>query len=101
MGGSYSDSPKYIYEALRRSGYRGKVYWSYAKGSAGFPKDATLVKRNSWAYLRALARAEFWVDNQGFPQWITKRRATTYIQTWHGTALKRMGLNTPQVRAMP
>lgn len=100
LGGSYSDSPKYIYEALRRSGYRGRVYWSYAKGSGGFPQDATLVKRNSWAYLRALARAEFWVDNQGFPQWIGKRRGTTYIQTWHGTALKKMGVNTPQVRAM-
>ena len=100
LGGSYSDSPKYIYEALRRSGHRGRVYWSYAKSSGGFPQDATLVKRNSWAYLRALARAEFWVDNQGFPQWIGKRRGTTYIQTWHGTALKKMGVNTPQVRAM-
>ncbi len=100
MGGSYSDSPKYIHEALRRSNYRGKVFWSYANTTAGFPKEATLVKRNSWAYLRALARAEFWIDNQGFPQWISKRRGTTYIQTWHGTALKRMGMNTPQVRAM-
>ena len=100
MGGSYSDSPKYIYEALRRSNHRGKVFWSYANTTAGFPKEATLVKRNSWAYLRALARAEFWIDNQGFPQWIGKRRGTTYIQTWHGTALKRMGMNTPQVRAM-
>ncbi|HEU5428090.1 MAG TPA: CDP-glycerol glycerophosphotransferase family protein [Actinocrinis sp.] len=100
MGGSYSDSPKYIYEALRRSNHRGKVFWSYANTTAGFPKDATLVKRNSWAYLRALARAEFWIDNQGFPQWISKRRGTTYLQTWHGTALKRMGMNTPQVRAM-
>lgn len=101
MGGSYSDSPKYIYEALRRSGHRGKAFWSYAKTTGGFPKDATLVKRNSWSYLRALARAEYWVDNQGFPQWIGKRRGTTYIQTWHGTALKRMGMNTPHVRAMP
>ncbi len=100
MGGSYSDSPKYIYEALRRSKHRGKVYWSHAATAGGFPKDATLVKRNSWAYLRALARAEFWIDNQGFPQWIGKRRGTTYIQTWHGTALKRMGMNTPHVRAM-
>ncbi|HEU5356459.1 MAG TPA: CDP-glycerol glycerophosphotransferase family protein [Actinocrinis sp.] len=100
MGGSYSDSPKYIYEALRRSNHRGKVFWSYANATTGFPKEATLVKRNSWAYLRALARAEFWIDNQGFPQWIAKRRGTTYIQTWHGTALKRMGMNTPQVRAM-
>jgi CDP-glycerol glycerophosphotransferase len=100
LGGSYSDNPKYIYEALRRSGYQGRVYWSHAKGTGGFPNDATLVKRNSWAYLLALARAEFWVDNQGFPQWIGKRRGTTYIQTWHGTALKKMGANTPQVKAM-
>ena len=100
LGGSYSDSPKYIYEALRASGYEGRVHWSHAAGTGGFPKDATLVKRNSWAYLRALARAEFWVDNQGFPQWIGKRRGATYIQTWHGTALKKMGADTPQVRAM-
>lgn len=100
LGLSYSDSPKYIYEELRASGYKGRVYWSHAKGTAGFPSDATLVKRNSWAYLRALARAEFWVDNQGFPQWITKRPQTTYIQTWHGTPLKTMGANTPQIKAM-
>jgi CDP-glycerol glycerophosphotransferase len=100
LGGSYSDSPKYIYEALRDSGYKGRVYWSYAKSGAGFPKAATLVRRNSWGYLRALARAEYWIDNQGFPQWIGKRRGTTYVQTWHGTAFKKMGANTPQVRAM-
>jgi CDP-glycerol glycerophosphotransferase len=100
LGLSYSDSPKYIYEALRASGYKGRVYWSHAKSTGGFPADAVLVKRNSWAYLRALARAEFWVDNQGFPQWITKRPETTYIQTWHGTPLKTMGVHTPQIKAM-
>ncbi|HEU5332102.1 MAG TPA: CDP-glycerol glycerophosphotransferase family protein [Actinocrinis sp.] len=100
LGGSYSDSPKYIHEALRRSGYKGRVTWSYAKSTAGFPRDAVLVERGSWKYLRALARAEFWIDNQGFPQWIGKRSGTTYVQTWHGTALKKMGANTPQVKAM-
>ena len=100
MGLSYSDSPKYIYEALRRHGYQGRVTWSYVENTNGFPKDADLVLRNSWSYLRALARAEFWVDNQGYPQWMAKRPQTTYIQTWHGTALKTMGVNTPQVKAM-
>ena len=100
MGLSYSDSPKYIYEALRRHGYQGQVTWSYVENTNGFPKDANLVLRNSWSYLRALARAEFWVDNQGYPQWMAKRPQTTYIQTWHGTALKTMGVNTPQVKAM-
>jgi CDP-glycerol glycerophosphotransferase len=100
LGRSYSDNPKYIHQALRAAGYKGRVYWSHSGGTGGFPKDATLVKRGSLGYLRALARAEFWVDNQGFPQWMRKRPQTTYIQTWHGTAFKAMGLNTPQVKAM-
>ena len=100
LGRSYSDSPKYIHLALRAAGHKGRVYWSHAGSAGGFPNDAKLVKRGSWEYLRALARAEFWVDNQGFPQWIRKRPQTTYIQTWHGTALKTMGVNTPQVKAM-
>jgi CDP-glycerol glycerophosphotransferase len=31
---------------------------------------------------------------------MAKRKQTTYIQTWHGSALKTMGVNTPQVKAM-
>ncbi|WP_034267389.1 bifunctional glycosyltransferase/CDP-glycerol:glycerophosphate glycerophosphotransferase [Actinospica robiniae] len=100
LGLSYSDSPKYLYQALRRHEYTGKMYWSYAENGNGFPKEAALLRRMSWGYVWALARAEFWVDNQGFPQWMGKRKQTTYIQTWHGTALKTMGVNTPQVRAM-
>jgi CDP-glycerol glycerophosphotransferase len=100
VGLSYSDSPKYIYEALRRNRYPGRVYWAYEESSNGFPKEANLVKRLSWGYVWALARAEFWVDNQGFPKWMGKRKQTTYLQTWHGTALKTMGIHTPQVRAM-
>lgn len=100
LGMSYSDNPKYIYEALRRHNYPGRITWSYAENTNGFPKDAHLVGRASWSYLRALARAEFWVDNQGFPQWMAKRNQTTYIQTWHGTAVKTMGVHTPQVKAM-
>lgn len=100
LGLHYSDSPKYIYKTLRQHKYPGRITWSYAENTNGFPKDADLVRRGSWSYLRALARAEFWVDNQGFPQWMGKRKQTTYIQTWHGSALKTMGVNTPQVKAM-
>jgi CDP-glycerol glycerophosphotransferase len=37
-----------------------------------------------------LARAGYWVNNQNFPTYIKKPRSTTYIQTWHGTPLKKM-----------
>jgi CDP-glycerol glycerophosphotransferase len=99
LGTQYSDNPKYIYEELRRSGVPLEAIWSYASSRRGFPKDATLVRRGSWAYYLALARAEFWVDNQGFPDGLRKRRATTYLQTWHGSAYKHMGLDEPQLKS--
>ncbi|WP_284579131.1 bifunctional glycosyltransferase family 2 protein/CDP-glycerol:glycerophosphate glycerophosphotransferase [Streptomyces sp. 2P-4] len=100
MGKQYSDSPKAIYEEMVRQGVPFEAVWSYAGAKpTGFPKEATLVKRWSWQYLRALAQAEFWIDNQGFPLALTKREGTTYIQTWHGSALKRMGFHEPRTKA--
>ncbi|WP_055603678.1 bifunctional glycosyltransferase/CDP-glycerol:glycerophosphate glycerophosphotransferase [Streptomyces aureus] len=100
LGKQYSDSPKAIYEEMRRQGIPFEAVWSYAGAKpTGFPEDATLVQRWSWQYLRALAQAEFWIDNQGFPLRLTKRPGTTYIQTWHGTALKRMGFDEPTTKA--
>jgi CDP-glycerol glycerophosphotransferase len=99
LGRQYSDNPRYIYEELCRSSARLDATWSYASTRRGFPKDATLVRRGSWAYYLALARAEFWVDNQGFPEGLRKRRGTTYLQTWHGSAYKLMGLDQPKLKS--
>ncbi|MEU5883306.1 CDP-glycerol glycerophosphotransferase family protein [Spirillospora sp. NPDC047279] len=99
LGKQYSDNPKYIYRELRRSGPPVKAIWSYESSARGFPKDATLVRRGSWGYFLALARAEFWIDNQGFPDGIRKRPETTYLQTWHGSALKTMGFDQPALKS--
>ncbi|MFS8202638.1 CDP-glycerol glycerophosphotransferase family protein [Streptomyces sp. CWNU-52B] len=96
LGRQYSDSPKALYEEMRRQNLDFDAVWSYTgSGPAGFPPDATLVRRWSLPYLKALARAEFWVDNQSYPLKLTKRPGTTYLQTWHGSALKRMGFDEP------
>ncbi|MEE1765824.1 bifunctional glycosyltransferase/CDP-glycerol:glycerophosphate glycerophosphotransferase [Streptomyces sp. SP18BB07] len=95
LGRQYSDSPRAIYEEMRRQGLDFDAVWSYTGRPEGFPADATLVRRWSLPYLRALARAEFWIDNQSFPLKLTKRPGTTYLQTWHGSALKRMGFDEP------
>jgi CDP-glycerol glycerophosphotransferase len=98
LGKQYSDSPRYIYEAAVAAGLDRlglDPVWSYARRTDGFPTDVRLVRRESWRYHLDLARAEFWVDNQGFPRVFSRRRETTYIQTWHGTPLKRMGFDSP------
>ncbi|MER6979461.1 CDP-glycerol glycerophosphotransferase family protein, partial [Streptomyces carpinensis] len=101
LGKQYSDSPRAIYEELRRRGAPITPIWSYAgERPEGFPKDAELVRRWSWGYLRALAQAEYWIDNQGYPLRLAKRPETTYIQTWHGSALKRMGFDEPGLRML-
>ncbi|GAB2975564.1 hypothetical protein GCM10023080_045320 [Streptomyces pseudoechinosporeus] len=96
LGRQYSDSPRAIYEEMRRQGLEFEAVWSYSGSPVGFPSDATLVRRWSLPYLKALARAEFWIDNQSYPLKLTKRPRTTYIQTWHGSALKRMGFDEPE-----
>ncbi|MFF8604705.1 CDP-glycerol glycerophosphotransferase family protein [Streptomyces sp. NPDC015346] len=99
LGKQYSDSPRAIYEEMRRQGLDFEAVWSYAGSPADFPKDAQLVRRWSLPYLKALARAEFWVDNQSYPLRLVKRPETTYIQTWHGSALKKMGFDQPSLKA--
>ncbi|MFD1657138.1 CDP-glycerol glycerophosphotransferase family protein [Streptomyces caeni] len=101
LGKQYSDSPRALYEEMRRRRLPVTAVWAYAGARPeGFPQDVELVRRWSWRYLRALAQAEFWIDNQGFPLKLAKRPETTYIQTWHGSALKRMGFDEPAHRVM-
>ena len=101
MGMQYSDSPKYVYEELKRSGLPYKPIWAYSRQREKFPQDCELIRRGSWRYYYELARAEYWVDNQGFPRQFSKRPQTTYLQTWHGTPLKHMGWDEPALAALP
>jgi CDP-glycerol glycerophosphotransferase len=103
MGMQYSDSPKYIYEAARDVGFDKlglTPVWSYSDNPEGFPAESAVVPRNGWRYNYLLARAQYWVDNQGFPRVYTKRPETTYLQTWHGTPLKTMGWDEPALAAL-
>jgi CDP-glycerol glycerophosphotransferase len=97
-GRQYSGNPRYIYEELRRSGVQMQAIWSYRCDRRGFPTGATLVRRHSWAYYLALARAGFWVDNEGFPLELNKRRETRYLQTWRGSPFKLVGFDHPRLK---
>ena len=49
------------------------------------------VRMGSVGYFRALARSGWLVNNATFPTEFSKRAGQTYLNTWHGTPLKRMG----------
>lgn len=98
MGTCYGDSPRAVHQEIVDRGLRIRGIWSYAASADGFPASARLVRRWSWRYLWALGRAEFWIDNQGFPHALAKPRHTTYLQTWHGSAYKRMGFDEARLK---
>ncbi|MGL6030551.1 MAG: CDP-glycerol glycerophosphotransferase family protein [Kurthia gibsonii] len=90
VGKQISDSPKNIYDELvkRNSDYR--YIWVY-NGKDEFKKSHTkVIKRLSPEYFYYLAKAKFWINNQNFPSYLKKNSKQTYIQTWHGTPLKKM-----------
>ncbi|WKA57716.1 bifunctional glycosyltransferase family 2 protein/CDP-glycerol:glycerophosphate glycerophosphotransferase [Planococcus shenhongbingii] len=92
MGKQYSDSPKYLYEHLFKSGRKYKYIWSFQDpGQVEVPGPAIKVKRNSLKHFYYLNRAKYWVDNQGIARLANKKENQVYIQTWHGTPLKKMG----------
>ncbi|MDQ1597039.1 MAG: CDP-glycerol glycerophosphotransferase [Microbacteriaceae bacterium] len=53
------------------------------------------VRYRSLGYFRALATSGYLVNNATFPPEFVKRPEQIYLNTWHGTPLKRMGYDMP------
>ncbi len=61
---------------------------------AGHPR-VRFVRYKSVGYFRALATSGFLINNATFPPEFGKRTGQIYLNTWHGTPLKRMGYDMP------
>lgn len=90
LGRSYGDSPRAIYRELIRTHPELKPVWASAVAIPDASKRTMVVKRLSWMYFWQLSRAGYWVNNQSFPHYVARRRSQVFVQTWHGTPLKRM-----------
>ena len=89
--GSYSDSPRVVFEALRARGDDHDWTWLTRPDQIGdFPTDVSTAEFGTAAARAALEAADVVVSNDhiGF-DW-DKRPGTVYLQTWHGTPLKRI-----------
>lgn len=90
IGKQYADSPRYVYEEMIKRGLDYKYIWVCNKNIRFNDLNTRKIKRLSPQYYYYLAKAKLWVNNQNFPTYIEKRHETTYLQTWHGTPLKKM-----------
>jgi len=99
LGRNYSGNPRFIYEEMVKRGLD-KVYRCYfilENTRLDLPGSAVKVKRLGLKYFYLFAKAGFWVSDTRMPNYLRKRKKTVYIQCWHGTPLKKLGLDLESI----
>ena len=99
LGKQYSDNPRAIYEYLLKEFPNMELIWSIDKNYKHVFTNGNLqiINRLSFKWIYYMATAEYWVTNSRLPLWIPKPLHTKYIQTWHGTPLKKLGVDIENV----
>lgn len=94
-GRGYSDNPRAIYEAMikdeRFKDYRFIWFIKQHKQKHLNIPGAEIKEYFSLPYFFYLPRAKYWIINCKMPMYICKKKNQIYLQTWHGTPLKRLG----------
>jgi len=92
-GKSCGDNPLGIAEELRRRGDDREHLWAVTDYSVPVPEGGTAVLRGTQEYFEALARSTYIIANDDMQAPFRKRDGQTYLQTWHGTPLKKIGFD--------
>lgn len=93
--GRFTDSPRAIFEELVRRDAPYRYVWVLGEGSEP-PAGADAVRPNTREHAVALARARHLVSNDLLPLWYIKPPGASITQTWHGSPLKRIGLDVTE-----
>ncbi|MDT2751720.1 CDP-glycerol glycerophosphotransferase family protein [Enterococcus thailandicus] len=98
-GKQYSDNPRAIYEYVRENHPEYTCIWAVKKGfeTPFIENKVPYVRRMGLKWLIAMGISKYWIFNTRMPAWMFKSSQTKYIQTWHGTPLKRLGLDIKNV----
>lgn len=98
-GSQFNDNPRAIYEYVQEHYPAYDCYWGYSeKHYQRFENNnLQLVKRGSFKWMITLLSSKYWVSNSRLPGYVYKSKKNTYIQTWHGTPLKKLVLDMEQV----
>ncbi|MFD3446630.1 CDP-glycerol glycerophosphotransferase family protein [Microbacteriaceae bacterium 4G12] len=98
-GKQYSCNPRALYEYLCENHPDFQMIWSVnSQHVAQFEeRNVPYMKRFSIRWFILMARARYLVTNSRMPLWIPKPKHTVYIQTWHGTPLKKLAADMKEV----
>ena len=98
-GKQYSDNPRAIYEYMKAEKPDFDLVWSIDPNSVKLfdSFQVPYIKRDTLKWLFTFPRANYWVSNARLPNWIMKPKDTVYLQTWHGTPLKKLGFDIEEI----
>lgn len=96
-GSQVACNPRAIYDEILRQERDLPLLWVRRDPAAHIPDGVPSVLLGSREYYEALATARFLVANDTMPEYYVKRSGARYLQTWHGTPLKRIGLDIERV----
>lgn len=99
MGRNYTGNPKCIYEEMVKSGLDKKYrcYIMLDDLTTVVPGSAKKIKRTRTHYFFIMGVAGILVCDSRQPKYIIKRKDARFIQTWHGTPLKKLALDMDSV----
>jgi CDP-glycerol glycerophosphotransferase len=92
-GKQCSDNPRGIADELRRRGDDREHIWVVTDYAAAVPDGDRAVLSGTEEYFDALARCRYVISNDDMQSFFRKREGQIYLQTWHGTPLKKIGFD--------
>lgn len=95
-GKSANDNPRALFDALQAERGDIPLYWSVRDRRVDVPEGGIPVVEGTADWHRALATSRVWINNNNFPYYVRKRPGQYYLQTWHGTPIKRLLWDIPR-----
>jgi CDP-glycerol glycerophosphotransferase len=95
-GKQCADNPLAIAQELRSRGDDREHIWAVSDYSAPVPEGARTVLTWTEDHFEALARSRYLISNDDMSGRYHKRDGQVYVQTWHGTPLKKIGFDIAQ-----
>lgn len=95
-GKSANDNPRAIFDAIREIDPGIPLYWSVRDRRVDVPEGGIPVVEGTAEWHKILATSRVWVNNNNFPYYVRKRTGQFYLQTWHGTPIKKLLWDVPR-----
>lgn len=93
-GKKYDDSPKAIYERMCADArFKDcRFFWAFHRPDAFGALGTLKVRTDSLKYFITALRAGVWITNSSLERGLSfKPKDTLYVNTWHGSTIKKMG----------